>query len=347
MTRVVQFPSEADKIRQVAAAWVVKIENQDLSAEEQKSLNNWLQQSPKHKEELYRLANLWDSMSEIGENINSAEPEVIHPPLIEKNNLRKKWHTKYMIAACFSLFMVIPLIAFFYNFVDLTSSNGQYTTDVGEQRSITLSDGSEIFLNTNSLVNVSFSRNIRLITLQKGEANFDVAPNKSRPFIVKASNGDVRALGTSFSVRLEKNKVNVLVSHGTVRVRAIEDEKLDNVTTSVNADSEVTVGAGNHVIFDNTKVESVIKEDDQTLAKKLYWKQGFLAFDDEKLSDVVTEISRYTRMNIVISDPQIAELRVGGFYPINNLDKVFTSLELNLGLTVEKIGNSAYHIKKT
>ncbi|WP_166425193.1 FecR domain-containing protein [Paraglaciecola sp. 20A4] len=345
MTQVVKFPNDKERIKREASEWIARMEQDELTALDKTELNTWLAISPEHEKQLKRLAQLWDKMSEIGERSSSQEQSS------EKQEKRTFFSHRfaqlsYKTAAFAALVLAIPIIFYLQGSLENTSKNGQYFTKIGEQKNIILTDGSELLLNTNSIVEVNYSRKQRNITLFQGEANFGVAPDKSRPFTVKAGTGDVRALGTNFSVRLDGNLVNVLVSHGTVRVRAKEniDGPFQADKTAYQDKNEVIVGAGNNVVFDDVKVESVEQESDKSIAKKLYWRKGFLSFDDEPLSDVIAELSRYTNLNIVIADKSIQAMKVGGFYPIDNLETVFTTLELNLGLNVNKMSGGYYYI---
>ncbi|MEP1385008.1 MAG: FecR domain-containing protein, partial [Paraglaciecola sp.] len=107
----------------------------------------------------------------------------------------------------------------------------------------------------------------------------------------------------------------------------------------------VVVGAGKRVVIENNLVESVIDETTDDLDRHLYWRKGYLAFKDQSLNQVVAEVSRYATFNIVISEPSIGDMRVGGYYPIDNLETVFSSFEINLGLVVEKHNDNTYYIK--
>jgi|TARA_R110002012_G_scaffold114559_4_gene261346 transmembrane sensor len=345
MTQVVKFPNDKERVKREASEWIARMERGELTASDKTELNAWLAISPEHEKQLKRLAQLWDKMSEIGQRSSHQQRTT------EKEKKRSFFGQKfaelsYKTAAFAALVLAIPIIFYLQGSLENASKNDQYFTKIGEQKSIILTDGSELLLNTNSIVEVNYTRKQRNITLFQGEANFDVAPDKSRPFTVKAGTGDVRALGTNFSVRLEGNSVNVLVSHGTVRVRAN-----DNIDATHHANNpahqdknQVIVSAGNNVVFDDIEVESVEQESDKSIAKKLYWRKGFLSFDDEPLSDVVAELSRYTKLNIVIADKSIQAMKVGGFYPIDNLETVFTTLELNLGLNVKKMSGGYYYI---
>src|SRR6202034_3836256 len=94
-------------------------------------------------------------------------------------------------------------------------------TAAGQHRDVTLADGSIVSLNTNTIVETDLSRKLRQIYLRKGEAHFQVAHDRSRPFLVHAGDAVVRAVGTEFEVRLREDKhVEVLVNEGRVEVQA-------------------------------------------------------------------------------------------------------------------------------
>ena len=346
MSQVVKFPTDDEAIRREATSWIAKLDSSELDDKEQQALNEWVARSPQHKATLVRLSKVWDRMSDAGEKLRDESPYVAREP----HNTQKVGfyvtHNVYKVAATFVLFLLIPMFMYFSG-QDFKGGNANvYTTAIGEQQTISLRDGSEIVLNTDSQVNVDFSGNERLLRLVKGEAIFDVAPNKSRPFTVQTASGDVQALGTSFSVRVEQNVVNVVVSHGTVRVRVNEAaDQQSSAEQGIENVAEVIVTKGDKVVFDKQRVESVIRQTDDELDRSLYWRKGFLAFDDEPLSEVVKEVARYTNLDIEIGDDELKNLRVGGYYPIDNLETVFTSLEFNLGLKVQKIGDR-YVIKQ-
>ena len=100
------------------------------------------------------------------------------------------------------------------------SGNGIYETRIGEQNSITLVDGSVIQLNTDSHIQVNYEKNQRSIVLMAGEAHFEVAKDPSRPFVVKAGDGMVRAVGTAFTVRINPEALKVIVTEGKVALAA-------------------------------------------------------------------------------------------------------------------------------
>ena len=104
---------------------------------------------------------------------------------------------------------------------DITQSNGLYVTAVGQQKSIEMSDGSTLQLNTNSQVEVSYNNSYRNIRLIQGQVHFDVAKNPELPFRVYAGSGRVQAVGTAFTVYLKDKDVDVLVTEGRVALAAL------------------------------------------------------------------------------------------------------------------------------
>lgn len=352
MNDVVILKDSKNAIRQQAAEWLVKIDGDALNQHEQQALNDWVDQSPAHREIL----------TEMAQNIDRLSAAASKPSVAAS---RKPVGFKYQrwiagIAAIFALVVLIPLVNHVSAVKKFTSLNGEYVTQVGGQQVLKLVDGSVVTLNTNSVLQVEYGGSERLLHLLRGEANFDVAPDPKHPFIVRAGNGDVQALGTSFAVRLNDDEVNVLVSHGTVRVRADKSTELPEETitpsslsapsnlseTEVGAKS-VVVSAGKRVIFEENVVETVKDEPLEEVNRHLYWKKGYLAFKDQPLNQVVEEVSRYTTFKIELSTPELGDIRVGGYYPIDNLDTVFSSLEINLGLKIEKQGDNTYLIKQS
>ena len=349
MSDVVNFPGEVSKIREEASEWIARIESRKLTSEEQASLNRWVKTSPVHRKELKRMAATWDTLSAAG--AEQAKPiDGASLESIRQSRTRSPWlELSLKIAACIALVVLIPLLIHIQTTSHYTSTNGLYTTRVGEQESLKLSDGSHVMLNTDSRLLVEFESGHRNLILQRGEANFEVAHDASAPFTVMAGEGDVQALGTNFSVRMKDQSVNVLVSEGRVRIRAdrtIAGPDLDQLPDNLTAGGDtVVVDAGKNVVVADKKVESVELEDKETLAQKLYWRQGFLAFENQTLSEVVEEISRYSDFQIHIVDEEVAQMKVGGYYPIDNLEAVFHTLEAGLGLSVRQVGDKVFYIR--
>lgn len=358
MTEIVNFPNERAMIIKEACEWLARMDTNDLSDEEQIELNKWVGQSKIHKNELERLANIWDSVeaAELSHiPIDKIEPDLDTAKKINspKTSNRKKHQIAMSLAASLFVFGAIGLLAHFHNLSHFEATNGKYATVIGEQQTVRLSDGSELKLNTDTLVEVNYYDGNRNIHLYKGEAHFDVAHDPEKPFTVKARKGDVRALGTVFSVRVEDNRVNVIVEEGKVRIRA--NENFNQIEENILAIPEdtlpeerknivVVANAGRNVVFGEQEIVSNVQEEQEVIERKFSWRQGMLAFDDEPLSDVIDEVSRYTSHKIIIADPDIRSLRVGGYYPIGKIQAIFDALELNLDLHIKQVDERTYYI---
>jgi transmembrane sensor len=197
----------------------------------------------------------------------------------------------------------------------------QYSTRMGEIRSITLSDGSVITLNTNSRVAVSFTDNQRDIRLEQGEALFKVAKNKDRPFIVAVANATVRAVGTSFAVRaLSASPIEVVVREGIVEVA-----RKDAGAVRAGAGTKAVVGGSAPIV-----VRPISRFE---LARELAWEAGRIAFQNERLADAAKEFARYSSTKIIV-DPTIGNRTVTGLFfsndPVGFANVTASALDLHV-----------------
>jgi transmembrane sensor len=183
---------------------------------------------------------------------------------------------------------------------------GRFATDKGETRVVALEDGSVVTLNTASEIQVNFSDTARAVELIGGEALFDVARNKARPFVVSAGDTDVRAVGTSFTVRrLEMAPVEVLVREGVVEVFNPEAGTAP-VRISANNKAVAQLGGGAAITAMPVPVAQ--------LHRQLAWQNGQISFEGETLAQAVQEFSRYSDTRIVIEDPVLAREEIAGLF---------------------------------
>ena len=186
--------------------------------------------------------------------------------------------------------------------------SGSFATGIGQVREVVLSDGSIVTLNTNSRISVKYTEEQREIHLVQGEALFDVAKNKKRPFIVLAGDMQVRAVGTSFTVSmLPQRPIQVLVKEGVVELNRISNGKTTPVRVSANTEAlalrDVPIVAAG---VPKVKIE-----------RDLAWKFGQIAFDNQTLRDAAQEFARYSDVRIVI-DPTVANRTVTGLFASND-----------------------------
>jgi transmembrane sensor len=189
-----------------------------------------------------------------------------------------------------------------------------YHTGVGSLQVIPLPEGSRVTLNTNTEIRVDVTPTERRVNLERGEAYFEVAKDPSRPFIVKAGDKRVIAVGTQFSVRRENGDVRVFVTEGKVRIEQSQGAIRPGGESAV---AVLTAGSIARADADNVLVqEKSIAEVEQLLT----WRTGHLVFDKTPLADAVAEFNRYNRRKIIIQDPAVAAIRVGGNFRATNVD---------------------------
>jgi transmembrane sensor len=215
----------------------------------------------------------------------------------------------------------------------------EYSTDFGSLERIVLDDGSIVSLNTNSAMRVRLTPELRHIVLERGEALFKVAQDKSRPFDVEAGDTVVRAVGTEFSVRVRDSAeaggsgspdVEVLVKEGRVAIDPPKTQKpLERAAALPSSTS--TLSAGEAVVISATRVR-VEKVADVEVNRKLSWTEGRLWFERQTLKDVVAEFNRYNRRQMVIADPAIENLRIGGGFEATDPESFIAALERTLGV---------------
>ena len=200
-----------------------------------------------------------------------------------------------------------------------------FETRIGETEVVPLSDGSVITLNTDSKVEVYYTKAMRRILLVRGEALFDVAKNKGRPFIVEARDMEVRAVGTSFTVKLLPDRpVQVLVQEGVVEVKRPEIPQAPPVRVSLNSKALAPPDAPIHT----ESVEPV------EVTRDLAWRLGRIAFDNKSLKDAAEEFGRYSDIRISI-DPEVADETITGLFVSNDPVGFARAAATSLGLHAE------------
>jgi transmembrane sensor len=210
-----------------------------------------------------------------------------------------------------------------------------YRTSIGGFQRIVLEDQSAIELNTDSEVRIALSPQLRKIELVRGEASFEVAHDAARPFIVLAGNTAVRAVGTKFDVHRLDNSVEVTVDEGKVVIGtpSLLEMKVDVLPTTI---PQLSAGQTATASGSGVKLKNLPKND---LARKLAWQNQMLVFDGDSLADVVAQFNRYNERQLVIADPGLATLQIGGYFRPTNLDAFIDVLQSDFGVRVNPDGN--------
>lgn len=210
------------------------------------------------------------------------------------------------------------------------SDNAILTTAKGEFRKVPLADKSVADINSGSQVEVRLTQKKRQVTLKRGEVWFEVAKDKSKPFIVEAGEVQVRAVGTAFGVRRYSNGAEVLVTEGTVEVWSKDGTAQKRLLT-----------AGERAFVSDRATEISVARQPGEVERKLAWREGKLVFNNQTLSEAVADFNRYSLRKIIIVDPHLRSKKLVGQYQIDAPElfakDVSTFLDVPIAITAEKI----------
>ena len=201
-----------------------------------------------------------------------------------------------------------------------------YRTERGGFERVVLPDGSTVLLNTNTQMRMHFSRETREIVLTRGEALFTVARDERRPFEVSVGDNTVRAVGTSFDVRLrEPREMEVMVAQGVVAI-----DRAPGITTAVTARS--LLAAGDEALMDARGTAQTLHIGDSDIQRRLAWTRGQIWLSHTTLADAITEFNRYNSRQLVLGEPELATLRVGGSFTTTDPTAFLAALERIFGI---------------
>jgi len=308
------------EIQAAAASWIERREGEAWCAAHQDELDRWIAASPAHLIAYLRANDVWEKANRLRALSASANAQ--------QTPGRRGYFTpaRFKIAA---IFLMVPLAGALAIAGDLSIPKQQtYTTTIGGHETLKLDDGSQVELNTDTVVRVSYDAQQRRVWLDKGEAYFRVVHDKARSFVVLAGDKRVTDLGTEFLVRRDPNDVKVALFTGRAR--------FDNAFDSARA-TQTTLTPGD-VVMANGDSFSLTKQTAQGLANQLSWQRGMLVFDHTSLSHVASEYNRYNQQKIVIADASAARLTISGTLPANDITAFTRVARKFFNLRIEKIG---------
>lgn len=320
MSNVTEFP-DLSRAREQAAEWISRA-SRGLSAEERAELQRW-RASPANARALQQLSKLWSEMDVLRE-LSSVIPEP--PPQSRPGAAPRAWRPAVAAALVLAALSAGMVLLQRWHTRDSTIAGAQapasdFTTAVGEQRKVPLPDGSVLAINTASQVQVvSLGRDSRELRLVRGEAHFTVAHDATRPFRVTAAGHVVQALGTAFDVRLlPGGGLEVIVTEGRVKLLSgsgTVGDLLKDQYMRIDADGTSKTG----------------RLDDDAVAARLSWRNGMLVFDGQTLEEALAEFSRYTEARLVVTDPRLRGLRIGGYFAAGDTAALRDALKANFGI---------------
>ncbi|HEY0680789.1 MAG TPA: FecR domain-containing protein [Steroidobacter sp.] len=285
-----------------AAAWLARLRAEHRTRDDEARFRQWLAADPMNAERFEHVATIWDDMDAL-RDFPRSEPAP-----------RRLISRRKMLAGSLAVFGVGGL-----GLQWSIATAGVYTTARGEQRRLTLEDGSRLLLNTETSLKVRFDSEQRRIELRRGQALFEVSSDP-RPFSVNAGEHDLTVARGRFDMRREEDELSVLAIEGVATLA-----KADNAAVRISVGERVRVDAELHVEHDRPDLNDM-----------LAWQSGHAAFRGEPLARVVTEMNRYSERELVLMDERASALRISGVYRVGDNSAFARSLARLLPIRVEE-----------
>lgn len=306
-----QGPVPSPETRAEAAAWLARLHAEDRDSTDEAAFRAWLAASPEHASAFEAVDRTW---SDVG-GLTDLRTDFRRVPRTRSVASRRA------LLAGVGLLAVAGGSGLFWR----SASAKVYETDVGEQKHVSLDDGSQLFLDAQTRISVSFSETARTVDMQYGRANFRVVPDPARPFIVEAAEHKIVATRCNFDVRCEGGKVQVVLIHGEADVKP---------ASAPEAKGE-RLRSGERLVA-SVDME---KRDKPDMTKATAWQTGYEMFENEDLAQAVEEMNRYSNATIRV-DPSVAALKVSGVYRVGDNSAFARSLSKLLPIAVRESGDS-------
>jgi transmembrane sensor len=335
MSEIVKLRTRPE-IDEEAAMWAWRMDCDTVSAADRQAFESWLRRDPRHRRASAELSRVWAALDGLAEAKRGEKIATFAAPGFAARK-RGVW---WAAAAAVLLAVAVPV------WVQKSGEFQTLATAVGQQRNVTLADGSVVTLNTNTIVETNLRRYSREVYLRKGEAHFQVAHDRFRPFLVHAGDAVVRAVGTQFEVRVRSDQhVDVVVNEGRVEVQSAVSEPANaadhrhvrprTVVHALSAGQQLSATGNDY---------TVVPVSTHQLSSALAWRDGAVIFDGERLSDAIAEIGRYTDARIIVSDPQVAALKVGGRFRTGDVQEFFDALQSALPVSIRRTADGVVYV---
>lgn len=356
-------PPDSDlnlQIYQEACEWLITMRGSEQDAVTRERFDAWLRKSPEHVRAYLEVSATWeDTALHDPTRVVSAEmhiarargednlvtldaagmqrraPFVEAPPSVLRVGKRRRPGIFGIAASVLVATGAVGLMFYL--------ERGIYATDVGEERSISLADGSLVELNARSRIQVRMLAQEREVNLLQGEALFKVVHDAHRPFIVQSGNAVIRDVGTEFDVVRRETGTTVTVIKGRVSVGAptamhslepAQPARIGGDGTRALASVDmagILVSAGEQVTVLHQSVEQPFHVD---TASATAWTQRRLVFDSVPLSEVADEFNRYNQRPLIIEDPTLKSFRVIGVFSSTDPSSLIRFLSAQPGVAV-------------
>lgn len=325
-------------VAQRALEWLVELQGDDVPAEVRQAWTQWRAAHPDHERAWRRVEAVNGRLRPLSSVLNSAiaKAALLAPSMHQGHaehpagpahpgpaaHSPPSGHRRRAIKALAVLGCTSGAAWITCEYAPWREWASDYRTAIGERRTLVLSDGSRVMLNTGSAIDVRFNAQERRIRLVSGEIFIATAPDPApgkRPFLVESAEGTAQALGTEYTVRRLDGCTEVGVYKGAVRVRPRAD-----------SGGGLDVQAGYAATYTPQAIAVPRPIEENSIA----WKDGFIVARGMRLDDFIAELGRYST-RALSCDPRIAALRVSGSFPLRDIEQVLRTVGMTVGARLE------------
>jgi transmembrane sensor len=311
MKMTTESKSMQSEARTKAAAWLIELYTADSIGPMLPEFTQWLDAAPENRSEYLYLEDLWRAMDEMKDRARwDAREQSLTAPTPSRRygaSLSWRWTSLWKYGVAAMMLAAICSAVHWWDYIpwDGKFSKGQHTSDYGKTVVLNLVDGSSVTLSGNSEVTLDFSEVHRRVSLDRGDALFQVKKNDAVPFDVNAGSLTVRAVGTIFGVKKSApDAVETVVQDGRVQLFTTQNRR------------PFLLQAGQVAKFEGGKIQ-LQQPTPSKVDARLSWTAGLLSFTDAPLSQVVQEFNLHNRGQIVV-DADIADQPISGLYAVND-----------------------------
>ncbi len=312
-----------DRVAIDAAAWLAR-RDRGLGAAEQDAFLQWLRADPAHRAAFARLDRAWGALDALAAwqpaDTARPNPDLLAPPGARPRRRFAWWGACAGVGLAAALAVLVlrpPSVPVEPSAI----SPGVRVVPRPEQQA--LADGSIAEVNHGGRFELAFAPAERRVRLREGEVHLTVAKDAARPFVVEAGGVLVRAIGTAFYVRRERDAVDVIVTEGRVQLESA-------------AGAPVSLGAGERARTTPGERPVVAGADAATVARELAWRAVRLEFEALPLESVVVEFNLRNARQLAIGDAAAGRVKVAGTFRADEPEAFARLLEASFGLVVER-----------
>ncbi len=308
------------EIDDTALDWVARQSARDLDRRESAAFDAWYGADARHQGAYLRARALQHALDQLTVQDSQREAPLHRESANDAapSRHRRAWLAGGALAAGMAALSVMSMRA-------QAPQRSIYTTAKGEFRKVPLADQSVLSINSASQVEVALSRSERRIFLTQGEAWFEVAKDKTKPFVVEAGDVRVRAVGTAFAVRRHEHGAgaDVIVTEGVV-----------DVWSDTGSAPTRQLGVGTHAVVAERASSIAVMRDPGAVERLLAWREGKLIFQHRTLADAVADFNRYNVRQLVIADPALRRKTLVGRYRIDQPEEFANDVRLLMNVPV-------------